>query len=238
MNTRTHLFLVFCLFLSVTIQQASAADTDTRTTSQIHIKARFIEVPKKVLASATFFTNSVAGAMTGIMGDSDFRTLLHALQNQPGVETIAEPEVVTVSGRQTQMRCTDVEAGYPLLAQNGTPSFNKSPVANPQVAGTESGLSLDVVPSVLADGSTINLTVIPSTGHSATPTATTINLWDNQSLALGNLPGVATSGKNADRQVLVLITATIVDPAGNRVHSDDKLPFNPSTIPPQPGTRP
>jgi hypothetical protein len=25
----------------------------------------------------------------------------------------------------------------------------------------------------------------------------------------------------------------VVDPAGNRVNSDDKLPFNPSTIPPQ-----
>src|SRR5437016_5572299 len=100
MNTRIHFFPVFCLFLSVTIQQASAADADIQVTSQIHIKARFIEVPKKVLASATFFTNSVAGSMTGIMSDSNFRTLLRALQNQPGVETLAEPEVVTVSGRQ------------------------------------------------------------------------------------------------------------------------------------------
>ena len=39
---------------------------------------------------------------------------------------------------------------------------------------------------------------------------------------------------DADKQLLVFVTATIVDPAGNRVHSDDALPFNPSTIPPQP----
>jgi hypothetical protein len=237
MNPPIRLFLVFCLFLSVTIQPASAGDTSTRATSQIHIKARFMEVPKKVLASATFFTNAVAGPMTGIMSDSSFRALIHALQNQPGVETIAEPEVVTVSGRQTRMRCADMDSGYPLLAQNGTPSFNKSPVANPQVAGPESGPSIDIIPSVLADGSTINLAATLSAGHSSTSTVT-VNLWDNQTLALGNFPNVATTGKNADRQILVLVTATIVDPAGNRVHSDDELPFNPSTIPPQPGTRP
>src|SRR5439155_14948253 len=104
--------------------------------------------------SATFFTNAVAGPMTGIMSDPNFRTLLHAFQQQADVETLAEPEVVTTSGRQTQMRCADLN--YPLLAENGRRSYNKSPVANPQVAGTESGPSLDIVPSVLADGSTIN----------------------------------------------------------------------------------
>ena len=33
---------------------------------------------------------------------------------------------------------------------------------------------------------------------------------------------------------MIFVTATIVDPAGNRVHSDDELPFNPATIPQQP----
>ena len=33
---------------------------------------------------------------------------------------------------------------------------------------------------------------------------------------------------------MIFVTATIVDPAGNRVHSDDELPFNPATIPAQP----
>ena len=34
--------------------------------------------------------------------------------------------------------------------------------------------------------------------------------------------------------LMIFVTATIVDPAGNRVHSDDELPFNPVTIPVQP----
>ena len=33
---------------------------------------------------------------------------------------------------------------------------------------------------------------------------------------------------------MIFVTATIVDPAGNRVHSDDELPFAQSAIPPQP----
>ena len=32
---------------------------------------------------------------------------------------------------------------------------------------------------------------------------------------------------------MIFVTATIVDPAGNRVHSDDELPFAQTTIPPQ-----
>jgi hypothetical protein len=33
---------------------------------------------------------------------------------------------------------------------------------------------------------------------------------------------------------MIFVTATIVDPAGNRIHSDDELPFAQNTIPPQP----
>jgi hypothetical protein len=35
------------------------------------------------------------------------------------------------------------------------------------------------------------------------------------------------------KNLMIFVTATIVDPAGNRVHSDDELPFAQSTIPPQ-----
>jgi hypothetical protein len=34
---------------------------------------------------------------------------LHALEQRTGVEQLAEPEVVTTSGRQTQMRATDIK---------------------------------------------------------------------------------------------------------------------------------
>ena len=67
---------------------------------------------------------------------------------------------------------------------------------------------------------------------------------------LGDLPLVgrlfqSQSKTSVKKNLMIFVTATIVDPAGNRVHSDDELPFAQSTIPPQqpgmevrPGNRP
>jgi general secretion pathway protein D len=46
--------------------------------------------------------------ITGILTDPNFRVVLHALEERNGTETLAEPEVTTISGRQTQMRATQV----------------------------------------------------------------------------------------------------------------------------------
>jgi general secretion pathway protein D len=36
------------------------------------------------------------------------------------------------------------------------------------------------------------------------------------------------------KNLMIFVTPTIVDPAGNRVHSDDELPFAQNAVPPQP----
>jgi Flp pilus assembly secretin CpaC len=43
------------------------------------------------------------------MTDPNFRVVIHALENRSGFEQLAEPEAVTTSGRQTQMRATDIK---------------------------------------------------------------------------------------------------------------------------------
>jgi general secretion pathway protein D len=86
---------------------------------------------------------------------------------------------------------------------------------------------------------------------------TTVNVWDNQTVVLGglisssvqttkdkvpflgDLPFVGrlfqSQTKNTQKKnLMIFVTAKIVDPAGNRVHTDDQLPFNPATIPMQP----
>ncbi len=150
----------------------------------------------------------------------------------------------------------------------------------------ETGPVLDVVPDVLSDGYTINLTLIPSdtefVGYQPGPTipsvtgnlnvvqlpivlpaftvkqvVTTVNIWDNQTIVigglistdtastkdkvpvLGDLPLVgnlfqSTSKITNKKNLMIFVTATIVDPAGNRVHSDDELPFAQAAIPTQP----
>jgi general secretion pathway protein D len=148
----------------------------------------------------------------------------------------------------------------------------------------EIGPVLDVIPVVLSDGYTINLTLIPSltefSGYDPSPTipginvanvvmvptilprftvrqvVSTVNIWDNQTVVLGglisssvqslkdkvpmlgDLPLVgrlfqSESKTTKKNNLMIFVTATIVDPAGNRVHSDDELPFLQSTIPPQ-----
>ena len=86
---------------------------------------------------------------------------------------------------------------------------------------------------------------------------TTVNIWDNQTIVigglissdtastkdkvpvLGDLPGVGVLFQSSSKSVqkknlMIFVTATIVDPAGNRVHSDDELPFAQTAIPAQP----
>jgi general secretion pathway protein D len=151
----------------------------------------------------------------------------------------------------------------------------------------ETGPLLDVVPYVLADGYTINLTLIPSltdfNGYDTPPSVanattgistvvqlpiilpdftvrqviTTVNIWDNQTVVIGGLvSSTVTTEKDKipmlgdlpflgklfqsqtkssiKKNLMIFVTATIVDPAGNRVHSDDELPFAQSPLPPQP----
>ena len=154
---------------------------------------------------------------------------------------------------------------------------------SPTTQQYELGPTLDVVPVVLADGYTINLTLVPVlqefTGYDPQPVipavagvvqvpvalpnftvrtvVTTVNVWDNQTVSLGglisssvqstkdkvpflgDLPLVgrlfqSQSKTTTKKNLMIFVTATIIDPAGNRLHSDDELPFNPLTIPQQP----
>ena len=156
----------------------------------------------------------------------------------------------------------------------------------PYTQQVEIGPILDVVPYVLSDGYTINLTLIPSltdfNGYDTPPNiasvtgslnvvqlpvilpnftirqvVATVNVWDNQTVVIGGLISsqvTSTSDKvpvigdiplignlfqsnsksTVKKNLMIFVTATIVDPAGNRVHSDDELPFAQSAIPEQP----
>jgi general secretion pathway protein D len=56
---------------------------------------------------------------------------------------------------------------------------------------------------------------------------------------LGDLPFVgrlfrSESTTSSKRNLMIFVTPTIIDPAGNRVHSEDEMPFNVNTLPTQP----
>jgi len=172
-----------------------------------------------------------------------------------------------------------------VQAQNNTFTPGVSAIT-PTTQAIETGPLLDVVPYVLSDGYTINLTLIPSVtefaGYQEPPNIanvtgglnvvqlpvilpsftvrqvlTTVNIWDGQTVILGGLVSSSTQTEKdqvpvvgdlpivgrlfqsqmkvaVKKNLMIFVTATIVDPAGNRLHSDDELPFAQNAIPPQP----
>src|SRR5262249_20155772 len=88
-------------------QNTKAATADSNTNSfppPLHIKARFLTVPKDTLAGLGI--QSSDGRVTGVLTSENTSRLLSQLQAIDGVEELAEPEVVTTGGRQTELRAT------------------------------------------------------------------------------------------------------------------------------------
>ncbi len=54
-------------------------------------------------------TPPTLATVTGILTNPNFRVALQALEQRGGVQNLAEPDVVTVSGRQTEIRATDIQ---------------------------------------------------------------------------------------------------------------------------------
>jgi type II secretory pathway component GspD/PulD (secretin) len=62
----------------------------------------------QLITSGLQNTAPTIGTITGILTNPNFQVAIHALEQRSGVETLAEPEVTTTSGRQTQMRATSI----------------------------------------------------------------------------------------------------------------------------------
>jgi len=190
-----------------------------------------------------------------------------------------------VPGRIAALGAVLALAGFATAARAQVINNPVQPSAiTPNQQQIEVGPVLDVLPYVLADGYTINLTLIPSltefAGYGTPPpipgvnvanvvtvptilpnftvrqVLTTVNIWDNQTVVLGGLISSqiqttkdkvpvlgdlpmagklfqSQSKQSVKKNLMIFVTATIVDPAGNRVHSDDELPFAQTSIPPQ-----
>jgi type II secretory pathway component GspD/PulD (secretin) len=194
----------------------------------------------------------------------------------------------TINSRNALLACA-LGLGFAAVPKLHAQAIVSNPGVSaivPYTQQVEIGPILDVVPYVLADGYTINLTLIPSltdfNGYDTPPNianvtgslnvvqlpvilpdftvrqvVTTVNVWDNQTVVigglissqvestsdkvpvLGDIPLVgnlfqSNSKSTVKKNLMIFVTATIVDPAGNRVHSDDELPFAQNAIPDQP----
>lgn len=246
--------------------------------------------------------------VTGILTDPQFRVVIRALEQRQGVDLLSAPKITTMSHRQAQIKVVDVRYIVIDLDLSQTSSGGTGVQTTQPTAGTgggvvgstiqpitqpfELGPVLDVLPSVSADGYTIQMTIIPTLkefigydtetaalfsaqaqsvgGAVGNPLTTTTPLpifrlrtvvtsaivWDGQTIVLGgliaenvtkikdkvpllgDLPLVgrlfrSESSSTKKKNLLIFVTPTIIDPAGNRVHTEAEMPFAQSAIPPQ-----
>jgi len=222
----------------------SALETLNQPQPQIHIKARFLEVTGDPGAIPAL-TNYLDGqTRVSILAPGSARPWLHQLEQKPGSERLGEPEVTTLGGRQTEMRATQIQTVLTGINPKALTPPGLTGIEATNSAGLTNGTSLmcgtvvefgpifDVVPYVLADDHTVNLTVIAREDEFAgydTPTnSVTVYVdgrpWKNRVPEVRphfNLRELVTTQNLYDGQTLVL--SQPVDPrTGQPVEHDGK----------------
>ena len=253
----------------------------------IHIKARFVEMPQSFITDTA--RNYLHADITNgtVLPNPIFQVFLHEAETQKDAEELAEPEVTTISGRQTQMRSTVIQPIVTKYVYGESSSSPPGPVDSskifsdgssgfvPEVQQVETGPVLDVVPMVLPGNYKIDLkttaSLIGFLGYADTknlpanyatnaagkkiviPTvqpefqvkqaSLQATIYDGQTLVLFPQQNETsesiypddekssklvaqyikkTEEKYPNKILVVFVTATLIDPAGNRLHSDDE----------------
>ena len=250
-----------------------------RQPPEIHIKSWFFEAPKGTLDDlnrSMVLPCSFADGFVGILNSQNAKATFLAFQSRQDVKLLAEPEVITTSGQQCEIRATEtVTVATNYLVTDTWADQNEVLVTNaiaPQTNKVEIGPILNVVPHLLEDGYTINLELNASLteflGYNTSANAsdafdigwqqidvpalrpslrirTTIadlNQWDGQTSVIGDLNqtywaiGKEKVGRkeHAENELLLFVTATLVDSRDHRIHTDEEMPFAKNWFPPQP----
>ena len=229
---------------------------------------------------------SQIATIRGILTNPQFELIIKALSQKKGADLLSAPKVTTVSGQQAQVRIAQEfiypTAYTPPTAVAGTVGTGggASPIATtpsiPTTFGTrEVGVLLNVIPTVGADGYTINLSLIPQVTEflgfieygsnesllsgttvvnvlnsikqplfSTRALATSIVIWDGQTVVLGGLirEDVQTvndkvpflgdipmlgrlfrskTTQRTKRNLLIFVSARLIDPTGRPVHGQE-----------------
>jgi general secretion pathway protein D len=259
-----------------------------------------------VLTSGLGNSGPALATITGILTDPQFRLVIRALENRQGVDLLSAPKITTSSGRQAQIKVVDIKyvvtdldidqtgtgyGGYGGGVVVGGSGAAVGSMIYPITEPYEIGPTLDVIPSVSADGYTVQMVLIPtlkeflgyddpqqfvaqvqsvSGSGAATPlveptplpkfrlrqVVTSVVVWDGQTVVLGGLIAEDVtkiknkvpllgdlplfgrlfrfeSAASMKKNLLIFVTPTLIDPAGNRLHSDEEMPFAQTSIPPQ-----
>ncbi|MGA2029834.1 MAG: hypothetical protein ABSG87_07155 [Verrucomicrobiota bacterium] len=178
---------------------------------EIHTKARMILIPADDLQSLNIgWTSDAQGNRTGLIDEQQFEVIREALQEANDVEEIAEPEVTSINGMETQMRATRT------VSINGT--------------NANAGTSLDIIPYFSTNSSTFNLNLAAKlnqlTGDPSQPDLLTIQITNQITLSPGQIVVLETELPSGGwsqnftntfagpRSLLIFVTPQVVDSRG------------------------
>jgi RNA polymerase sigma factor (sigma-70 family) len=186
---------------------------------QINLNARFVSLPTDDLQSlGVEWISDVQGVRTGLLTEPQFKIIREALQGASDVESIGEPEVITSNGRHAEVSAT----------------------RSVPVGGTNAnvGASLDETTYFLTNSSTFDLNLNAKlsqlTGDSSQPGLQTIQVTNHVTLSPSQTVVLTTQIPNGGwlpdstnipagpRSLLVFVTPTPVDEAGNRINFPPK----------------
>ena len=234
-----------------------AIDTLNIPPPEVTVKARFVEITDEDMSKPGFEwflemmakNGNDASGLAGILTEPQFRTVLKNIRQRKGADLLEEGEVTTLSGRQAQFQLLEMDTNQ---------------AAGNQATNIPFGKSVDVVPYVITDGYTIQLTVtptiterveydtpatfvptiqsgnggIPVTGQLPLPRARVRHVVVSCTVWDGQTAAILMGPyKPHGRNTVVFVTTTIIDPSGNRKNSDESLPFAQKAVPPQPSDK-
>lgn len=185
----------------------------------------------------------------GILTQGQYSPLIRTFQQTKGVDFLSAPRVTTLSGRTAQIATVDVVSVVTGLTSVKGPD---GVVTNSYQTTTNSfGPVLNVTPYVKSDGYTVQLDIqntiteflgydqpepavqklatnatVPLPRFRQRQMSTEVDVWDGQTVLLAGLGHEeAKPGKKpVQKSYLILLTPTITDPAGNRVHDPANKP--------------
>ncbi len=163
------------------------------------------------------------------LSDSELNIATNLVGNR-GLELKHLIRITTLSSHNTELKLRDTPL---IVAPKFGPQFDKLEV-NAYALVDRENLQLTII-------ATIRARTVDDLGRGSphayfvSQKASTAAMKNGETIALAVSAGLEDLEKNdGNHKTLVFITPTIIDPAGNAVHSPEQMPFAKDAIPPQP----
>ncbi len=218
---------------------------------QLHIKAQFIEVSEQ--EEVAFWQKhqaakqSPSSVQTIELGWEEAQRQLEKWKSTGNADVLSESSITTLSGRQVQAQVVDLKTVV-TFTNFPTGHWETNTLPFGPVLDLLPTISADTLRIDLAVTASVNEFLgyddpgqfAVSTDQVGQPQPATLpiphfrlrqlpvtaSVWDHQTLVLG---GALEQGRPADRpgdnqkRLLVMVTPTVIDPVGNRVHTDQQV---------------